>query len=205
MSQITSTNRRILWMALAGVVCAGVVISTISRAPSTPSSSTLRAPEHKRPDSLQWLQLARQEIRNDQYRIKRKTDADVYCAPNEAHRLYAEFDQSGMMVKVQNGNADPTGIRISVRTSGTPYAQYRDSLLSIRTDDLTTEYINTEDGIRQNFIVHAKPDDAQALVLPLEILNCNSMRAADSHTLTMTGSQPEGKQFTNQLWQIVRL
>jgi len=149
--------------------------NTITTNPFEPEKNTAE------PWSQNWMATAQENIRKSEYHFSWEEKLKAYCTPNRKNNLRFFYDENGFAVvprttKIPIGKFDPQTKPDEVKYRYTPNWKVKfdldknqagSRLLSggkwqivnnkaeYITDNITVQYINNDDGMRQNFIVHA--------------------------------------------------
>jgi hypothetical protein len=141
-------------------------------------STNVFEPEKKiaEPYSQSWLTVAQENIRKSEYNFKWEEKLSAYCTPNRKNNLRFFYNDQGFAVepsttKIPIGKTDPVkdpgeqkyrSIRnwkvkfnLDKKQVGKGKWQIGQNKAEYVTGKLTVQYINNEDGMRQNFIVNA--------------------------------------------------
>ena len=111
---------------------------------------------------------------NSDYRIESKTHS--YTSKNPTQHLAIEFCDYSFSLQSLNKETWKNTIELysihkgakSLRIAHNPRIDINDSLMNISNEDFTIEYINSKQGLRQNFIVHSKPIGDSTLTVELK-------------------------------------
>ena len=107
------------------------------------------------------------------YRIESRTHS--YTSKNPTQHIAIEFCDYSFSLQSLNKNTWKNTIELhsihkganSLKISENPHINLNDSLMNIINEDFTIEYINSTQGLRQNFIVHSKPMGDSTLTVEL--------------------------------------
>jgi FG-GAP-like repeat/FG-GAP repeat len=116
-----------------------------------------------------WYHTVRNQLAAKQYAIKWQPAQKTYVAQNKAQRLSGSFTPTSFSLKPQSEAADNwqldmqlkglyAGSRQIVAPQALAQATVHDNkLIFNHAEQLSVEYVNKEEGIRQNFVIPAKP------------------------------------------------
>ena len=137
----------------------------------------LLSPGKKMPQVItaNWEATAKENIRKAEYNFTREEKSKAYCTPNRKHNLRFFYDEKGFVVEprttqVPVGEFDPLQNPAEIKYKTIPNWQIKFKLdknqarsgswkvsgnrAEYMGDDMTVQYINNEEGMRQNFVVH---------------------------------------------------
>ncbi|MBL0055242.1 MAG: FG-GAP repeat protein [Chitinophagaceae bacterium] len=143
-----------------------------------PITSDPFAPEKKiaEPWSPGWMAQAQENIRKSEYHFKWEEKLNAYCSPNRKNNLRFFYTEKGFTVeprttKIPIGEFDPLKRPDEIKYKNIPNWKIRFNLdkkqatngkwqivnnkAEYVTDNITVQYINNDEGMRQNFIVSA--------------------------------------------------
>jgi len=135
-------------------------------------------PEKKvaEPWSQNWMGAVQENIRKSEYNFTWEEKLKAWCTPNRKKNLRFFYDEKGFVVeprttKITLDNFDPTAKPGEIKYRHIPNWKVKFNLdknqvgkgkwqiinnqAEFITDDITVQYINNDEGMRQNFIVHA--------------------------------------------------
>ncbi|MBL7700929.1 MAG: FG-GAP repeat protein [Ferruginibacter sp.] len=135
-------------------------------------------PEKKasQPWSQNWMAAAQENIRKSEYHFKWEEKLKAYCTPNRKNNLRFFYDEDGFVVeprqtKIPVDKVDRLIKAEDIRYKTIPYWKVKFSLdkkqvgngkwqilnnkAEYITEKITVQYINNDDGMRQNFVVHS--------------------------------------------------
>ncbi len=163
-------------------------------------------PEKKvaEPWSQNWMATAQENIRKSEYNFKWEEKLKAYCTPNRKNNLRFFYDENGFTVeprttKTPIGIADPmdradeikyrylpnwkVNFNLDKKQVGNGTWQTANNKALFLTEKITVEYINNDEGMRQNFIVHQPLSKSNELKINFSIktnlkttLNGNSLQ-----------------------------
>ncbi len=114
-----------------------------------------------------WYADAIKNIEASEYEIKKDDKTGSYCGPNRQHQLRASFTYNSFTLKPRSEEQDWT---LRMQLSGI-YADKKliakpgendlpvigSNKIVFNNDNFSTEYINSKEGVRQNFIIQKEP------------------------------------------------
>jgi hypothetical protein len=134
-------------------------------------------PEKKtaEPWSQNWMATAQENIRKSEYHFTWEEKLQAYCTPNRKNNLRFFYNEKGFSVepkttKIPIGEFDPMAMPDKIKYKNIPNWKIKFNLNKKQlhhgkwqivnntaeyiTDNITVQYINNDEGMRQNFIVH---------------------------------------------------
>ncbi len=126
--------------------------------------------------SQNWISSAQENIRKSEYHFKWEEKLKAYCTPNRKNNLRFFYDEKGFAVeprttKIPIGEFDPlkrpeeikyknipnwkAKFNLDKKQVGKGRWQIENNKAEYITKNITVQYINNEDGMRQNFIVRS--------------------------------------------------
>jgi len=123
-----------------------------------------------------WLAAAQDNIRKSEYHFKWEEKLNAFCTPNRKNNLRFFYNDKGFSVEPRTtlipiGDFDPAKRPDEIKYKSIPNWKVKFNLYKNQfgkgawkiagnkaeyvTANITVQYINNEDGMRQNFIVHA--------------------------------------------------
>ncbi|MBK8495808.1 MAG: FG-GAP repeat protein [Chitinophagaceae bacterium] len=134
-------------------------------------------PEKKQTEawSQNWMAAAQENIRKSEYHFKWEEKLNAYCTPNRKNNLRFFYTDKGFIVEPRTtqipiGEFDPAARPDEIKYKSIPKWKVKFNLNKKQvgkgtwkvagnkaeyvTDKITVQYINNNDGMRQNFIVH---------------------------------------------------
>jgi len=139
-------------------------------------SFLLETPEKTaEPYSQDWLGKAQENIRKSEYNFKWEEKSNSYCTPNRKNNLRFFYTDKGFYVEpgttqIPIGDSDPMARPEEIKYRSIPNWKIRFNLdkkqvdkgtwkitenkAEYSSDNITVQYINNDEGMRQNFIVH---------------------------------------------------
>ncbi|MBK8522563.1 MAG: FG-GAP repeat protein [Chitinophagaceae bacterium] len=145
--------------------------NTITTNPFEPEKKTIAEPW-----SQNWMATAKENIRKSEYNFKWEEKLRAYCTPNRKNNLRFFYDDKGFTVqpgrtKIPLGDVDKTtnpdeikyktipnwniNFNLDKKQVGSGLWKVTANKAEYLTEKITVQYINNEEGMRQNFIVHA--------------------------------------------------
>lgn len=144
-----------------------------------------------------WFDLVKSKLESSSYTFRPLSDAE-YTVMNASHRMQATMNSNSMTVHGISGEANWqariqfAGIKTNVgeiEKGSLQKVNAEGNYLSYQFDNLTIEYMNAGNGIRQNFIVNKAPAEATTLALSLNVMSdLNTHVLNDELILTKGGS-----------------
>jgi hypothetical protein len=159
-----------------------------------PTGSSGRAfePEKKsaEPWSGNWMATAQENIRQSEYNFKWEEKLKAYCTPNRKNNLRFFYNNKGFTVEPRttkipigefNPMAKPDEIKyknipgwkikfnLNKKQVGNGKWQIVNNKAEYVTDKITVQYINNDEGMRQNFIVHTPLSKSNELKINFNI------------------------------------
>jgi len=140
--------------------------------------------------SPNWLAMAQENIRKSEYHFKWEETYKSWCTPNRKNNLRFFYDETGFFAEPRTtqipvGEIDPLkrsdeityrqipGWRIKLildtKQVGKGAWTVADNKAEFITDNITVQYINNEEGMRQNFIVHSPLSKSDELKINFRI------------------------------------
>jgi Secretion system C-terminal sorting domain/FG-GAP repeat/FG-GAP-like repeat len=149
-------------------------------------------PEKKATESWSqnWMATAQENIRKSEYNFTWEEKLKSYCTPNRKNNLRFFYDETGFLAeprttKIPIGNFDPIAKSEEIKYKHLPYWKVKFNLdkkqtgkgkwqianntAEYITDKITVQYINNDEGMRQNFIVHAPLSKSNELKINFSI------------------------------------
>ncbi len=134
-------------------------------------------PEKKpaEPWSQNWMATAQENIRKSEYHFTWEEKLHAYCTPNRKNNLRFFYTEKGFTIeprttKIPIGDFDPMAMahvikykilpnwkinfNLDKKQLGKGFWKVTANKAEYITDNITVQYINNDDGMRQNFIVH---------------------------------------------------
>ena len=126
--------------------------------------------------SQNWMASAQENIRKSEYNFTWEEKLKAYCTPNRKNNLRFFYDDKGFTVeprttKIPIGDVDPKTKPDEIKYRSIPNWKIKFSLdkkqvgkgvweiaanqAEYLTEKISVQYINNDEGVRQNFIVHA--------------------------------------------------
>ncbi len=159
-----------------------------------PTGSSGRAfePEKKPTEawSQNWYATAQENIRQSEYHFTWEEKLRAYCTPNRKNNLRFFYTDKGFSVeprttKIPLGEFDPmarpdeikyitlpnwkVNINLDKKQVGNGKWEIINNKAEYVTDNITVQYINNDEGMRQNFMVHKPLSKSSTLKLNLNI------------------------------------
>lgn len=149
-------------------------------------------PEKKttEPWSQNWMAGAQENIRKSEYHFKWEEKYKTYCTPNRKNNLRFFYNDKGFIVeprttKIPVGEHDPLQrpdetkyknipgwkikFNLDKKQVGTGVWKVADNKAEYITNKITVQYINNEEGMRQNFIVHTPLSKSNTLKINFSV------------------------------------
>jgi hypothetical protein len=122
-----------------------------------------------------WMATAQENIRTSEYHFKWEEKLNAYCTPNRKNNLRFFYNDKGFSVeprttKIPIGDFDPMAMPDEIKYRSIPNWKIKfnpdknqvgngkwqivNNQAEYITDKITVQYINNNEGMRQNFIVH---------------------------------------------------
>ncbi|MBL0180996.1 MAG: hypothetical protein IPP96_01410 [Chitinophagaceae bacterium] len=126
--------------------------------------------------SQNWMGQAQENIRKSEYQFKWEEKYKAYCTPNRQNNLRFFYNAKGFsveprIIQIPIGKLDPlkrpgeikyryipnwkVKFDLDKKQVGIGTWQVSDNKADYVTDNITVQYINNDEGMRQNFIVRA--------------------------------------------------
>jgi len=142
------------------------------------------------PWSQNWVGQAQENIRKSEYHFKWEEKSKAWCTPNRKNNLRFFYNDNGFVVepgktKIPIGEFDPIKRPLEIKYKNIPGWKVKFSLdnkqfgkgtwnitdnkAELVTDKVTVQYINNDEGMRQNFIVHSPLSNDAELKINLNI------------------------------------
>jgi len=140
--------------------------------------------------SQNWMETASENIRKTEYRFTWEEKHKAYCTPNRKNNLRFFYDESGFSVeprttKIPVGDFDPKVMPADIKYRTIPNWKVKfdidrkllgkglwkvsENKAECVTDNITVQYINSDEGMRQNFIVQQPLSKSGDLKINLSI------------------------------------
>ena len=140
--------------------------------------------------SQNWMSSAQENIRKAEYHFKWEEKYSAYCTPNRKNNLRFFYNDKGFTVeprttKIPIGEYDPVKrpgeikyksipnwkikFNLDKRQVGKGAWNITDNKAEYITDKITVQYINSDEGMRQNFIVHSPLSKTNTLKINFNI------------------------------------
>ncbi len=140
-----------------------------------------------------WYSDALKNIAASEYHFEWEEKLNAYCTPNRKNNLRFFYDENGFTVEpratqIPIGDYDPLkrpdkikykqlpnwkiNFNLDKKQVGKGIWQVNENKAEYVTDNITVQYINNEEGMRQNFIVH-KPSAGRCALSKKDELNIN--------------------------------
>lgn len=140
--------------------------------------------------SQNWMGLAQENIRISEYHFKWEEKYNAYCTPNRKNNLRFFYTNNGFTVEpgitqIPIGEYDPLKRHDEIKYRNTPNWKVKFNLdkkqvgkgtwkvvnnkAEYITDKITVQYINNDEGMRQNFIVHSPLSKTSTLKINFNI------------------------------------
>jgi hypothetical protein len=156
-----------------------------------------------------WKNSAFEAIRQSEYEIRWIEDQGVYKSANRAHNLRFTYHNDGFHVeprRVPDGEEIPWHLELRLarfgktaglgQTVGVPLKwTVQKRTATVDNEGISIEYFNSDEGMRQNFIIESKPEGEAALALEIEaaseelILNVNEPEDFAYFTTAASGEE----------------
>ncbi|MBK9248721.1 MAG: FG-GAP repeat protein [Ignavibacteria bacterium] len=170
-----------LWYILpitAAVIIAGIYGSDFctSCSHSTASTQSTIQGEQKPDVDPNWLSQVTQDLAKSEYYIQYQADINSYQSPNRSQNLRITYGENGFSMRPRVGDNASWNVALNLTSVSKgaaklpldkPKFQINGNHLTANFVDLTIEYLNNPDGMRQNFIVKSKPAGNLPLTLTL--------------------------------------
>jgi hypothetical protein len=125
--------------------------------------------------SRNWMASAQENIRKSEYNFKWEEKLNAYCTPNRKNNLRFFYNEKGFAVeprttKIPVGDIDKTArpdemkyrtipdwkikFKLDKKIAANGKWQIVNNKAEYVTDKITVQYINNDEGMRQNFMVH---------------------------------------------------
>ncbi|MFN8242848.1 MAG: FG-GAP-like repeat-containing protein [Ferruginibacter sp.] len=137
------------------------LISGHHPAPATPDTTSLK--------QSNWYKEALENIERSEYNISYQEDTKSYTSPNRSQDLRCQYNSTLFTLQPRTGGNDKWKLELSTTgifakqqllyapTSEPIITQNGASIRFNHADNFITEYINSKEGVRQNFIIHKEP------------------------------------------------
>ena len=170
-----------------------------------PVVSHAMAARNVMPDTVGWASEALRILKEQEYAITYNETAKHYFSPNRRQHMQAMYTSSQLTLASEAGS--PRNWTMNLQLQGI-YAgsvlQYDPSTTArakvegntIEFDHhgaFTVQYINSQEGVRQNFIVQQQPATAGNLAIQLSVNEGWTIKQADSGELHFLHRQPGGE------------
>ncbi len=140
--------------------------------------------------SQNWMGQAQENIRKSEYQFKWEEKYKAYCTPNRKNNLRFFYNDKGFTVeprttKIPLGEFDPlqrpdeikyknlTSWKVKFNLDKKQLSkgiwQVADNKAEFITDKITVQYLNNDEGMRQNFIVHSPLSKSNSLKINFSI------------------------------------
>ena len=140
--------------------------------------------------SQNWMAAAQENIRKSEYNFKWEEKLNAYCTPNRKNNLRFFYTERGFTVEPRTtqipiGNFDPMSMPDEIKYKAIPnwkvkfnlnknqvgkgFWKIAENRAEYITNKITVQYINNDDGMRQNFIVHSSLSKNDELKINLNI------------------------------------
>jgi len=140
--------------------------------------------------SQNWLATAQEDIRKGEYNFKWEEKPKAYCTPNRKNNLRFYYNDNGFSVeprttRIPIGDFDPVKAPGEIKYRFTPKWKVRFDLdknqvgkgnwkisgnkAEYITNNITIQYLNNDEGMRQNFIVHSLQLKEEEITIKLRI------------------------------------
>ncbi|MCC6846494.1 MAG: FG-GAP-like repeat-containing protein [Bacteroidetes bacterium] len=125
-----------------------------------------------------WLADIQREIAASEYHIRYQESANAYQSPNRAQNLRVTYHKDGFTLTPRTeDNGWKTTLRLKsiekggmpLTADGTPKLKEKDNTLKTEFPAFSIEYVNTSEGMRQNFIVNSRPEGNSPLAVRLMV------------------------------------
>ncbi len=160
-----------------------------------------------------WYATVIKNIEASEYEIKKDDKTGSYCAPNRQQQLRASFTYKSFTLQPRSEEQDWTlrmqlsGIYADKKLIAQPEENdlpiIGSNKIVFNNDDFTTEYINSKEGIRQNFIIQKEPaGKPQTINLKLQTNKnwyINKVHDKELHFAKIEGDQLNKKITYNSL------
>jgi hypothetical protein len=158
--------------------------NTISKDPFEPQKKPTE------PWGQSWMAAAQENIRKNEYHFKWEKKLNAYCTPNRKNNLRFVYNDNGFIVeprttKIPIGDFDPMAkpdkikyrylpnwkvkFNLDKKQVGNGKWQIVNNKAEYITDKITVQYINNDEGMRQNFIVHQPLSNEDELKIKISI------------------------------------
>jgi hypothetical protein len=128
------------------------------------------------PWSQNWMATAQENIRKSEYHFTWEEKLKAYCTPNRKNNLRFFYDEKGFVAeprstKIPIGKVDPKAMpdeikyrnipnwkvkfRLTEKQVGKGLWKVAENKAEYLTEKITVQYINNDEGMRQNFIVQS--------------------------------------------------
>ncbi len=140
--------------------------------------------------SQNWMATAQENIRKSEYNFKWEEKLKAYCTPNRKNNLRFFYNEKGFSVeprttKIPIGEYDPMArpdeikykniagwkIKFNLDKKQLHHGKWQivNNTAEYITDNITVQYINNDEGMRQNFIVHAPQSKSNKLKINFSV------------------------------------
>jgi len=132
-----------------------------------PSVSPSKVEEVNQVGGKGWFEKAVAEIERSEYFVRYHDEKGVFTSPNRAQDLRFFYQNDGFAMQPRvNGEAWNLALNLSLssdlKPSAKPAFEKNENELLVRHANFTMQYVNTEAGMRQNFLVHQDPNTENA-------------------------------------------
>lgn len=124
-----------------------------------------------------WFAKVTQDLAKSEYYIRYQEDSKSYQSPNRSQNLRITYSDNGFTMAPRVGDTKPWNVSMTLTSvskgagqlplESKPAVEVKDNRIATNYSNLTIEYLNNPDGMRQNFIVKSRPAGTNPLTLTL--------------------------------------
>ncbi|PCJ65274.1 MAG: hypothetical protein COA58_10475 [Bacteroidetes bacterium] len=158
---------------------------------SSVAQNTGQEPKSDEP-SQNWLATIQSDLENQEYNVSYDDATQAYQSPNRVNNIRAHYKPGLLSL---NNRVDSLGHNweLSVRTAGiylngskmdepqtSAQAKVDNNTIEFAHSNFTEQYINTKEGVRQNYIIHQAPAGSHTVTVSLAVSGLKVNQVTDN-------------------------
>jgi hypothetical protein len=155
--------------------------------------------------TLQWWKEVRQNIEHSEYEIHPNQETNTWQSFNRRHNMRIQYSAEGFEIVPGNDSSPQWNVafkltsidrgEISVIYPHMLGTEKKDDTLHFIHKGFTTEYINTPEGMRQNFIIQERPDGKGKLRVELSVIGTLVLEEKGEDEVALTEVTARGREI----------
>jgi hypothetical protein len=116
-----------------------------------------------------WYGAAMKNVAQSEYHIHQVENTNIYSSPNRRNNLRFKYDENGFSVEPRTIASWKVSFTLDKKQIGDGRWQVNGNQAEYITDNITVQYINNEEGMRQNFILQKPLSDDSNIKLRFSV------------------------------------